>query len=146
MNKSYIKFFFLNVASSSLREIVLCNFVCSRCARCTSDILCTCSSSSYWFFILSSQMVNRTTSHICDKLSLPMFLLRVELFTHINNHHKFTLRCISQDIIPVHIKPKTPINTNNIRQIIHKTARKLFLECIRTISNTLKLCVLNRDR
>ena len=70
------------VASSGLREKVLCNLICPKCSRCASDALCTCGSwSTYWFFILSSGLLNRTPSHMHGRLYFPMFLLRVGFCT-----------------------------------------------------------------
>ena len=48
----------------------------------TSVVLCTWDSCySCWLLILSSGVINRTLSHICDRLHLTRFLLRVTLKT-----------------------------------------------------------------
>ena len=41
----------------------------------TSVLLCAWDFCSCWFLFLSSGVVNRTLSHICGRLYLPMFLL-----------------------------------------------------------------------
>ena len=42
--------------------------------------VCTCFCwHSHWLLILSSSMLNRTQSHMCVRLYLPMFLIRVRL-------------------------------------------------------------------
>ena len=42
--------------------------------------MCTCFCwHSHWLLILSSSMLNRTQSHMCVRLYLPMFLIRVRL-------------------------------------------------------------------
>ena len=48
----------------------------------TSVVVCAWDSCwSCWLLILSSWMVSRTLSHICGRLYLPMFLLRIGLLT-----------------------------------------------------------------
>ena len=41
------------------------------------------------------------------------------------NHCRFTLRCLSKDLIPVSIILKSTINTRKAKQIIHKAERQL---------------------
>ena len=85
MNKSSIKFFINRetqaFAIPGLREIaVLWNVYVLDAVDGAIDVLCTCSLSSCWFFILSPGVLNRTPSHMFGRLYYPMFLLRVGLF------------------------------------------------------------------
>ena len=36
------------------------------------------------------------------------------------NHLRFTLRCLSKDLIPISVWLKTTVNTRRAKQIIHK--------------------------
>ena len=51
------------------------------------------------------------------------------------NHWRFTLRCLSQDLIPVSIKLKTTVNTPKGIYIVRKAERMLMNERVRSINN-----------
>ena len=60
------------------------------------------------------------------------------------NHHRFTLRCLSKDLIPVSVKLKSTVNTRTAKQILHKAERQLLQDRIQGINgilqdNTVKL-------
>ena len=67
-----------------------------------------------------------------------------KLYEH-GNHSRFTLWCISQDLVQVSLKLKTTIKTNRTRKIVHKAEKKLHKECIRTINNTIEFIALKRQ-
>ena len=54
------------------------------------------------------------------------------------NHRRFSLRCLSKDIIPVSLKLKNNIGTHKSKCIIHNTERKLLNERIRNINNIIE--------
>ena len=41
------------------------------------------------------------------------------------NHQRFTLRCISKDLIPVSVRLESTINGRRAKQIIHREERQL---------------------
>ena len=55
------------------------------------------------------------------------------------NHRRFTLRCLSQDLIPVNIKLKTTVKTLKGIYIVRKTERMLMNERVRSINNTITM-------
>ena len=70
-------------------------------------------------------------------------------------HQRFTLRCLSKDLIPVSVRPKSTINTRRAKQIIHKTERqllkdkterKLLKDRVQGINNILKNNTVRLDR
>ena len=55
------------------------------------------------------------------------------------NHRRFTLRCLSKDLIPVSIKLKTTVKTPKGIYIVRKAERMLMNERIRSINNTITI-------
>ena len=55
------------------------------------------------------------------------------------NHRRFTLRCLSQDLIPVSIKLKTTVKTPKGIYIVRKAERMLMNERVRLINNTITM-------
>ena len=55
------------------------------------------------------------------------------------NHRRFTLRCLSKDVIPVSVRLKTTIKTTKGRYIIKKAERALLNERVRNINNSLTM-------
>ena len=55
------------------------------------------------------------------------------------NHQRFTLRCLSKDLIPVSIKLKTTVKTPKGIYIVRKAERMLMNERIRLINNTITI-------
>ena len=53
------------------------------------------------------------------------------------NHRRFSLRCLGNDIIPVSIRLKNHVRTQRSDNIIHKTERSLQNERIREVNMTL---------
>ena len=53
------------------------------------------------------------------------------------NHRRFTLRCISSNIIPVSVQLKSNIKTPKGRYIIRKAEKALLNERVRSINNTI---------
>ena len=52
------------------------------------------------------------------------------------NHHRFSLRCLSKDIIPVSVRLKSNIKTPKGRYIVRKAERALLNERVRSINNS----------
>ena len=61
------------------------------------------------------------------------------------NYRRFSLKCLTFDVIPVSIRLKTNVRTTKGLEIIKKTERKLLNECIRSINNTLELYMYERE-
>ena len=55
------------------------------------------------------------------------------------NHRRFSLRCLSSEVIRVRVRLKSNIKTPRVWHIIRRSKRQLLNECIRSISNTLEL-------
>ena len=55
------------------------------------------------------------------------------------NHQRFTLRCLSKEIIPVSIKLKTTVKTPKGIYIVRKAERMLMNERIRLINNMITM-------
>ena len=55
------------------------------------------------------------------------------------NHWRFTLRCLSQDLIPVSIKLKTTVKTPKGIYIVRKAERMLMNERVRSINNMITI-------
>ena len=55
------------------------------------------------------------------------------------NHQRFTLRCLSQDLIPVSIKLKTTVKTPKGIYIVRKAERMLMNERVRSINNMITM-------
>ena len=62
-----------------------------------------------------------------------------------SNHQRFSLRCLSLDLIPVSIRLKSTIKIPKGKQIIKKVERALLNERIRSINNTLNMLEQRRD-
>ena len=61
------------------------------------------------------------------------------------NHRRFTLRCLTEDLVPVSICLKQNIKTPKGLQIIRKAERALLNERVRSINNTLNMLKSLRD-
>ena len=61
------------------------------------------------------------------------------------NHHRFSIKCLKSEVIPVSIRLKTNIKTSKGLQIIRRAEKQLLNECIRSVNNTLELLMLKRD-
>ena len=55
-----------------------------------------------------------------------------------SNHWRFTLGCLSKDLIPVSVRQKTTDNTRRARQIIHKAERQLLQDRVKGINGILQ--------
>ena len=55
------------------------------------------------------------------------------------NHCRFSLRCLSKDIIPVSVRLKSNIKTPKRRYIVRKVKRALLNERVRSINNSLTM-------
>ena len=55
------------------------------------------------------------------------------------NHRRFTLRCLSQDLIPISIKFKTTVKTPKGIYIVRKAERMLMNERVRSINNMITM-------
>ena len=62
-----------------------------------------------------------------------------------SNHQRFSLRCLSLDLIPVSIRLRSTSKTPKGKQIIKKVERALLNERIRSINNTLSMLEKRRD-
>ena len=61
------------------------------------------------------------------------------------NHHRFTIKCLKNDIIPVSVRLKTNIHTTKGLQIIRRAEKQLLNEHIRSINNLLEMFMIKRD-
>ena len=61
------------------------------------------------------------------------------------NHHRFSLKCLKYDVIPVSIRLKTNIRTAKGLEIIRRAERKLLNEHIRSINNTPELYMYEKE-
>ena len=61
------------------------------------------------------------------------------------NHCRFTLRCLSKEVIPVSVRLKSTIKTPKGRDIIRKAERALLNERVRSINNSLTMFKAQRD-
>ena len=68
-----------------------------------------------------------------------------EKMADFRNHRRFSLKCLSYDVIPVSIRLKTNVRTAKGLEIIKKTERKLLNKHIRSINNTIELYMYDRD-
>ena len=62
-----------------------------------------------------------------------------------SNHIRFTLRCLSKNLIPVSVRLKSNIKTPKGKQIIRKAERALLNEQVRSIHNSLTMFKEQRD-
>ena len=60
-------------------------------------------------------------------------------------HCRFTLRCLSKDVIPVSVRLKSTIKTPKGRYIVRKAERALLNERVRLINNSLTMFKAQRD-
>ena len=64
---------------------------------------------------------------------------RTELkISDLNNHQRFSLRCLSKGVIPVSLKLKNNIRSHRSDCIIYRAKTKLLNERIRNINNTIE--------
>ena len=63
----------------------------------------------------------------------------------VSNHRRFSLRCLSKDLIPVSVRLKSNVKTLTGRQIIKKAERALLNERIRSINNSIAMFTIQRD-
>ena len=52
------------------------------------------------------------------------------------NHRRFSLRCLSKDIIPVSVRLKSNIKTPKGKHIVREVERALLNERVRSINNS----------
>ena len=62
-----------------------------------------------------------------------------------SNHRRFSLRCLSEGLIPVSVRLKSNIKTPKGRQIIKKAEIALLNERVRSINNSLAMFTIQRD-
>ena len=62
-----------------------------------------------------------------------------------SNHRRFSLRCLSKDIIPVSIRLKSNIKAPKGCHVIKKAERALLNERIRSINDTYNMLKIQRD-
>ena len=62
------------------------------------------------------------------------------------NHHRFTFRCLSKDLIPVSVGLKFTINTRRAKQIIHKAERQILQDRVKAIYSILQDNTIRLDR
>ena len=62
-----------------------------------------------------------------------------------SNHHRFTLRCLSEGLVPVSLCLTGNIRTPKGIQIIKRAERALLNERVRSINNTLNMLKVQRD-
>ena len=62
-----------------------------------------------------------------------------------SNHRRFSLRCLSEDLIPVSVRLRSNVKTPKGRQIIKKAERALLNERIRSINNSITMFTIQRD-
>ena len=69
------------------------------------------------------------------------------------NHRRFTLRCLSQGLVPVSIKLKTTVKTPKGTYIVRKAKKMLMNERVRAINNSITMfncqidtCINNLER
>ena len=62
-----------------------------------------------------------------------------------SNHRRFSLRCLSEGLIPVSVRLKSNIKTPKGRQIIKKAEIALLNERVRSINNSLTMFTMQRD-
>ena len=61
------------------------------------------------------------------------------------NHGRFSLRCLKYAVTPVNVRLKSTIKTTRGCQIVKKAERQLLNECTRSINNTLKLSMYQKE-
>ena len=61
------------------------------------------------------------------------------------NHRRFMIKCLKNNIIPVNIKLKTSIFTKKANEIIRRAERQLLNEHVRTINNMIEINMFKRE-
>ena len=61
------------------------------------------------------------------------------------NHRRFLLRCLNQDVIPVSIRLKSNVKTPRGLYIVKRVERSLLNERIRSVNNTINMLKIQRD-
>ena len=61
------------------------------------------------------------------------------------SHRRFTLRCLSEDLVPVSICLRKNIKTPKELQIVRRAEKALLTERVRSINNTLNMLKSQRD-
>ena len=61
------------------------------------------------------------------------------------NHRRFSLRCLSQDVIPVSIRMKTNVKTPRGLYIVRRAEKALLNERIRSVNNTINMLKMQID-
>ena len=73
-------------------------------------------------------------------------LERIQLkMADFQNHRRFTLRCLGEEVVPVSIKLKSQVKTPKGLQIIRKADIALINERVKSINNTLNMLGLEFD-
>ena len=62
-----------------------------------------------------------------------------------DNHRRFTLRCLKEDLVPVSIRLSNNIRTPKGFQIIRRAEKALLNERVRSINNTINMLKTQRD-
>ena len=57
----------------------------------------------------------------------------------LENHRRFSLRCLSKDLIPVSMRLKSNIKTPKGRHFVRKVERALLNERVRLINNSITM-------
>ena len=71
---------------------------------------------------------------------------RMELkMANFQNHRRFTLRCLSEKVIPVSVRLNSQIKTPKGFQLIGRTKRTLLNERVRLINNSINMLSMQRD-
>ena len=87
-----------------------------------------------------------TTEYDGESKELFCCLERIQLkMADFQNHRHFTLRCLSEEVVPVSIKLKSQVKTPKGLQIIRKAEISLLNERVRSINNTINMLSLEYD-
>ena len=71
---------------------------------------------------------------------------RIELkMANFQNHRRFTLRCLSKQVVPISIRLKSNIRPPKGFQIIRRAEKALLNGRVRSINNTINMLSLQRD-
>ena len=62
-----------------------------------------------------------------------------------SNHRRFSLRCLSKDLIPVSVRLESNVKTPKGRELIKKAERVLLNERIRSINKSITMFTIQRD-
>ena len=60
-------------------------------------------------------------------------------------NHRFSVKCLKREIIPVSNKLKTSIHTRKASEIIRRAEKQVLNECIRLINNMIEINMYKRD-